>query len=37
MMIDDYDDILALGAAWLAGYVVSCWHKGKRWPASCAR
>src|SRR5215475_11440206 len=22
----DDDDILALGAAWLAGYVVSCWH-----------
>ena len=24
----DDDDILALGAAWLAGYVVSCWHSG---------
>src|SRR5499427_11077888 len=28
MLMDDYDDILALGAAWLAGYVVSCWHSG---------
>ena len=27
MRMDD-DDILALGAAWLAGYVVSCWHSG---------
>jgi len=22
------DEILALSAAWLAGYVVSCWHSG---------
>jgi len=27
MRMDD-DDILALGAAWLAGYVVSCWYSG---------
>jgi hypothetical protein len=27
MLMDD-DDILGLGAAWLAGYVVSCWHSG---------
>src|SRR5215470_5847063 len=28
MLMDDYNEILALGAAWLAGYVVSCWHSG---------
>ena len=27
MRMDD-DEIMALSAAWLAGYVVSCWHSG---------